>query len=353
MAQAEADLVDAHAPFPGTAHKGPDQRIEDGIQVAGFREALRGTTHFAVRVAQGKREGPRTLTGFPQALQLPLEKPLESLFHLGLVTALIGKGFLFPEGFRCRRNGRDRLGVLPPGKIQEGTGTSPEDRMEQVRARADEIPDALQPDTFQPLRAGRSQPGQVPEAEGREEGRLVAGRNHREAMWLVHLAGDTGNPFPFRESTGNGDLQPLADFPVKGPQGPDRGLGSARTAPENNKPLVNRGLLKIRGHILTEVEEVSTELLVEVELAPEEDQFRTELKGPPARHGTVDPVGAGLVARRADNAPGAAPDRHRAPAQTLVGRLLNRGKKGVRIKMGNGRHGEWLNRKSFLCRLPE
>ena len=77
------------------------------------------------------------------------------------------------------------------------------------------------------------------------------------------------------------------------------------------------------------------EALVFLEVAGQHDELGAEPAGPDGGHGGVDAKLAGLVGGRGDDAALLAADGHRLAAQPRIGRLLDRGEKGIGIKMDN------------------
>ena len=102
--------------------------------------------------------------------------------------------------------------------------------------------------------------------------------------------------------------------------------------------FVDRGLLDVRGEVVTVTEHPVRELFVAFEIAGENDEFRAELARPGGGHGGVNAELAGFVGGGGDDAAAFTADGDRFAAQPRVGGLLDGGKECIRIDMNDGAH---------------
>jgi hypothetical protein len=107
-------------------------------------------------------------------------------------------------------------------------------------------------------------------------------------------------------------------------------MGASRDVGES---LIDGDSLDERGEIIEHFDGGIAQPLVISEMAADKDQLRTQLARPPSRHAPADTEVLGFV-RCGKHDPAA--DSDRLTAQRWVNQLLDRGIKGIKVRMEDG-----------------
>jgi hypothetical protein len=229
-----------------------------------------------------------------------------------------------PPPTRAHRPG---IAVVGQG-VDVAARRRPEDRRQRALAGAGGIADGGDGAGVQPRGGGRADAPQPLHRERVQEGQLVLGRHHEQAVGLGHRAGHLGQRPGARHADGDRQADALADLAAQAHRDL---LGRARDPlqpADVEERLVDRQLLDPRRGLREDLEHRSARFHVRLELRRHDDRLRAQTPGLPGPHRRPDAVRAGLVAGREHDP---RPHDHGLAEQPRVVALGDRREEGIEV----------------------
>ena len=335
----EGNEAEADAALPGFFQEVGEAGVGERLDGDGLVEAVAAAGFLEIAVADADGDCAGGARCGAELGEEAVGHRAEGREGEGFVGGVGLEGLLFGEGFRGRGVGHHGAVVDAVGEFPErACGFSGEEGEVGGRCGGD-VADEREAGAAEGVGEAGANAWQPFDRERGEELSLGAGGDFDKGVGFFRFAGDLGGEFVRGHAFGEGDAEGLVDGAADGGGGVP-GV-AAFPAAEVGVALVDRPDLDERREIVGVAEHEAREVLVFFEVARDNDEARAEPAGARNRHGGGDAVPAGLVGGRGHHPARRTAHGHGLPPQARVGRLLDRGEKGVGIEVED--HGVQMN----------